>query len=228
MAEVGSHSVSDGEWNDSVGVCLPPAVVKKGSEPLVVLTKDLPEQIVQKTGLEKDPAPASGAKLKAGKVRSQFVVHGACGFVGKVFLGRGRTGLSDIITEMPAGREREVQNLAACKMQAASWKAWLAEGIAAPVRSRASAGTLGQPIGRHCSGTPQPERGGRLWTVAVPGRLSQAAEGRLEAAQSTAGRSVPGRVPDGGSHGAADGAASSVMAEATDLGEKMVRQRETR
>ncbi|XP_075376430.1 forkhead-associated domain-containing protein 1 [Mycteria americana] len=75
------------------------AVVKKGSEPLVVLTKDLPEQIVQKTGLEKDPAPASGAKLKAGK--------------------------------------------------------------------------------------------------------------------------VPGRVPDGGSHGAADGAASSVMAEATDLGEKM-------
>ncbi|KAM7083994.1 forkhead-associated domain-containing protein 1 [Ciconia maguari] len=75
------------------------AVVKKGSEPLVVLTKDLPEQIVQKTGLEKDPAPVSGAKQKAGK--------------------------------------------------------------------------------------------------------------------------VPGHVPDGGSHGAADGAVSSVMAEATDLGEKM-------
>ncbi|XP_009323575.1 PREDICTED: forkhead-associated domain-containing protein 1 [Pygoscelis adeliae] len=43
------------------------AVVNKGSEPLVVLTKDLPEKIVQKTGLEKEPAPVSGTKLKAGK-----------------------------------------------------------------------------------------------------------------------------------------------------------------
>ncbi|XP_059685828.1 forkhead-associated domain-containing protein 1 [Gavia stellata] len=46
----------------------PSAVVKKGSEMLVVLTKDLPEKTVQKTGLEKEPAPVSGAKLKASKV----------------------------------------------------------------------------------------------------------------------------------------------------------------
>ncbi|KAM6336800.1 forkhead-associated domain-containing protein 1 [Alca torda] len=43
------------------------AVMKKGSEPLVVLRKDLPEEIVQKTGLEKEPAPMFGTKLKAGK-----------------------------------------------------------------------------------------------------------------------------------------------------------------
>ncbi|KAM6236514.1 forkhead-associated domain-containing protein 1 isoform 1-T1 [Spheniscus humboldti] len=44
------------------------AVMNKGAEPLVVLTKDLPEKIVQKTGLEKEPAPMSGTKLKAGRV----------------------------------------------------------------------------------------------------------------------------------------------------------------
>ncbi|NXG85548.1 FHAD1 protein, partial [Stercorarius parasiticus] len=43
------------------------AVMKKGSEPLVVLMKDLPEEIVQKTGLKKEPAPMLGTKLKAGK-----------------------------------------------------------------------------------------------------------------------------------------------------------------
>ncbi|NXT94618.1 FHAD1 protein, partial [Anhinga rufa] len=46
----------------------PSAVVNEGSEPLVVLTKDLPGKMVQKTGLGKEPAPMSGAKLKAGKV----------------------------------------------------------------------------------------------------------------------------------------------------------------
>lgn len=83
---------------------------------------------------------------------------------------------------------------------------------------------------------PQADRGGRLWTAALPGWFSRAAEGRLEAAQPKARRSVgsvarslsvqvPGHVPNGGSHGAAYGAASSEMADATDLGEKMVRQR---
>ncbi|XP_074465546.1 forkhead-associated domain-containing protein 1 isoform X1 [Larus michahellis] len=43
------------------------AVMKKGSEPLVVLMKDLPEEIIQETGLEKEPAPMSGTELKAGK-----------------------------------------------------------------------------------------------------------------------------------------------------------------
>ncbi|XP_027513739.1 forkhead-associated domain-containing protein 1 [Corapipo altera] len=38
--------------------------VKKGLEPRV---KDLPEEIVQHTGLEMEPAPMSGTKLKAGK-----------------------------------------------------------------------------------------------------------------------------------------------------------------
>ncbi|NXF51686.1 FHAD1 protein, partial [Oceanites oceanicus] len=46
----------------------PSAVVKKGSELLVVLTNDLPEKIVEKTGLEQEAAPTLGTKLKAGKV----------------------------------------------------------------------------------------------------------------------------------------------------------------
>ncbi|KAM6402773.1 forkhead-associated domain-containing protein 1 [Rhynochetos jubatus] len=40
----------------------------KGSETLVLLTKDLPEKIVQKTGLKKECAPMSGPKWKASKV----------------------------------------------------------------------------------------------------------------------------------------------------------------
>ncbi|NXA79188.1 FHAD1 protein, partial [Thryothorus ludovicianus] len=42
--------------------------VKSDSEPLVVQMKDLPEKIVQKRGLELEPAPVLGEKLKAGKV----------------------------------------------------------------------------------------------------------------------------------------------------------------
>ncbi|XP_064893650.1 forkhead-associated domain-containing protein 1 isoform X4 [Columba livia] len=42
-------------------------VMNKVSEPLVVLMKDLPEDIVQKTGLEKEPAAVSGVKLKTSK-----------------------------------------------------------------------------------------------------------------------------------------------------------------
>ncbi|NWQ96262.1 FHAD1 protein, partial [Burhinus bistriatus] len=55
------------------------AVMKKGSEPLVVLMKDLPEEIVQKKGLEKEPAPMLGTKLKAGKVPGRVpngILHG--------------------------------------------------------------------------------------------------------------------------------------------------------
>ncbi|KFO11045.1 Forkhead-associated domain-containing protein 1, partial [Balearica regulorum gibbericeps] len=44
------------------------AVTKKGSEPLVVLTKDLPEKLVQKMALEKEPMPVVGTKLMAGEV----------------------------------------------------------------------------------------------------------------------------------------------------------------
>lgn len=69
---------------------MPPAVMKRGSEPLVVLAKDLPEEIVQKTGLEKERAPVPGRKPKAGEVGRQLVVHGACDFMGKVFPGVGR------------------------------------------------------------------------------------------------------------------------------------------
>lgn len=64
--------MSHGEWNDLLGVFLPPVVMNKVSEPLVVLMKDLPEDIVQKTGLEKEPAAVSGVKLKTSKVRRQF------------------------------------------------------------------------------------------------------------------------------------------------------------
>ncbi|NXL70933.1 FHAD1 protein, partial [Leptocoma aspasia] len=42
--------------------------VRSNSEPLVVRMKDLPEKIVQQRGLELEPAPVSGEKLKAGKV----------------------------------------------------------------------------------------------------------------------------------------------------------------
>ncbi|NXH02980.1 FHAD1 protein, partial [Loxia leucoptera] len=41
--------------------------VKSNSEPLVVWMKDLPEKIVQQGGLELDPAPVLGEKLRAGK-----------------------------------------------------------------------------------------------------------------------------------------------------------------
>ncbi|NWV91820.1 FHAD1 protein, partial [Machaerirhynchus nigripectus] len=42
--------------------------VKDYSEPLVVQMKDLAEKIVQQRGLEMEPAPGLGGKLKAGKV----------------------------------------------------------------------------------------------------------------------------------------------------------------
>ncbi|KAM7030781.1 forkhead-associated domain-containing protein 1 isoform 2-T2 [Acridotheres tristis] len=42
--------------------------VKSNSEPLVVWMKDLAEKIVQQRGLELEPAPVLGEKLKAGKV----------------------------------------------------------------------------------------------------------------------------------------------------------------
>ncbi|KAM6240969.1 forkhead-associated domain-containing protein 1 [Porphyrio hochstetteri] len=45
-----------------------PGDTKKGSEPLVLLTKDVPEKIAQKMGLEKDPTPTLGAQVKAGEV----------------------------------------------------------------------------------------------------------------------------------------------------------------
>ncbi|NWZ51795.1 FHAD1 protein, partial [Haliaeetus albicilla] len=44
------------------------AATKKGSETLAVLLKDLPEKIVQKTVLEKEPAPTTGTKWKASKI----------------------------------------------------------------------------------------------------------------------------------------------------------------
>ncbi|XP_064326626.1 forkhead-associated domain-containing protein 1 [Phalacrocorax carbo] len=55
------------------------AVVNEGSEPLVVLTRDLPEKIVQKMGLGQEPAPLSGAKLKAGKVPGRVCNGGSPG-----------------------------------------------------------------------------------------------------------------------------------------------------
>ncbi|NXT73063.1 FHAD1 protein, partial [Zapornia atra] len=45
-----------------------PGDTKKGLEPLVLLTKDVPEKIAQKMGLEKDPMPMLGAQVKAGEV----------------------------------------------------------------------------------------------------------------------------------------------------------------
>ncbi|CAM9749925.1 unnamed protein product [Bubo scandiacus] len=56
------------------------AAVKKGPEPLMVLMKDFPEKIVQKTGLEREPAPMAGTKLKASKVPGHVAnggLHGA-------------------------------------------------------------------------------------------------------------------------------------------------------
>ncbi|NWI30894.1 FHAD1 protein, partial [Sula dactylatra] len=57
----------------------PSAVVNEGSEPLVILTKHLPEKIVQKIGLGKEPAPVSEAKLKAGKVPGRVPNGGSPG-----------------------------------------------------------------------------------------------------------------------------------------------------
>ncbi|NWW31450.1 FHAD1 protein, partial [Panurus biarmicus] len=47
--------------------------VKSNSEPLVVWMKDFPEKIVQQKGLELEPAPVLGEKLKAGKIGRQCV-----------------------------------------------------------------------------------------------------------------------------------------------------------
>uniref|UniRef100_A0A672TX48 Forkhead associated phosphopeptide binding domain 1 n=1 Tax=Strigops habroptila TaxID=2489341 RepID=A0A672TX48_STRHB len=44
------------------------ATMMKSSEPVVVLTRDLAEEIVQRTGHEKEPAPVSGPNLQASKV----------------------------------------------------------------------------------------------------------------------------------------------------------------
>ncbi|KFQ05250.1 Forkhead-associated domain-containing protein 1, partial [Leptosomus discolor] len=59
----------------------PRAAVTKGSEPLVLLQKDLPEHIVQKTGLEKESAPVSGTQLEAGKVPSHVLNGGSHGAI---------------------------------------------------------------------------------------------------------------------------------------------------
>ncbi|NXI37325.1 FHAD1 protein, partial [Galbula dea] len=48
----------------------------KGSKLLVVLPKDLPEKTVQKTDLEKEPAPMSEAQLKASRVPSRVPQRG--------------------------------------------------------------------------------------------------------------------------------------------------------
>ncbi|NWW47242.1 FHAD1 protein, partial [Pedionomus torquatus] len=52
------------------------AVMKKSLEPLVVLMKDLPEEMVQKTGLKKEAASVLTTELGAGKVPGQ-VPNGA-------------------------------------------------------------------------------------------------------------------------------------------------------
>ncbi|NWU72494.1 FHAD1 protein, partial [Pterocles burchelli] len=55
------------------------AAVTRGSEPLVVLTKDLPGQINQKTGLEREPAPMSGAKSNTSRVPGHVASGGSQG-----------------------------------------------------------------------------------------------------------------------------------------------------
>ncbi|KAM6191562.1 forkhead-associated domain-containing protein 1 [Sarcoramphus papa] len=57
------------------------AATKKGSEALVVLPKDLPEETVRQRGLEKEPAPVAGTKLKAGKVPGHVPNGGSDGAV---------------------------------------------------------------------------------------------------------------------------------------------------
>ncbi|NXM91595.1 FHAD1 protein, partial [Oenanthe oenanthe] len=50
--------------------------VKSNSVPLVVQMKDSPEKIVQQRGLELEPAPVMGEKLRVGKVGRQRVPNG--------------------------------------------------------------------------------------------------------------------------------------------------------
>lgn len=104
VAEVRRHSMSHGERRNSVGVCVPLAATKKGSETLAVLLKDLPKKIVQKTVLEKEPAPAMGTKWKVGKVRRQLVVGGDCGSVAKEFPAAGRIRLVGVPNKKAGGQ----------------------------------------------------------------------------------------------------------------------------
>ncbi|NXW43827.1 FHAD1 protein, partial [Nyctiprogne leucopyga] len=57
----------------------PSVVMKHGSEPRMVLMKDLVEQRVQKTGLEKEPATVLGSKLKVIKVDDHVLTRGLHG-----------------------------------------------------------------------------------------------------------------------------------------------------
>ncbi|NWS53714.1 FHAD1 protein, partial [Chunga burmeisteri] len=55
------------------------AAAKKGSELPVVVAEDLPGESGPKTGLEKEPAPVSGAKRKAGEVPGRVPTGGSHG-----------------------------------------------------------------------------------------------------------------------------------------------------
>ncbi|KAM9256283.1 forkhead-associated domain-containing protein 1 [Cariama cristata] len=74
-----SHSVSYGERNASAGVCVPAAAAKEGSELPAVLAEGFPGERGPKTGLEKEPAPVSGAKRKAGEVPGRVPTGGSHG-----------------------------------------------------------------------------------------------------------------------------------------------------
>ncbi|XP_075293571.1 forkhead-associated domain-containing protein 1 isoform X2 [Opisthocomus hoazin] len=59
-----------------------PAVMKKGSEPQVVLMTDLAEKVVQESGLAREAAPVLGTKPKPGKVPGPVPTRGSHGAVG--------------------------------------------------------------------------------------------------------------------------------------------------
>ncbi|NXV76139.1 FHAD1 protein, partial [Atlantisia rogersi] len=90
---------------------------KKGSEPLVLLTKDLPEKIAQKMGLEKDPMPMLGAQVKAGEVPgavpnsgSHRAAYGAASLAAADATDLGEQMYLDVISAL--GRLMKVQELA--------------------------------------------------------------------------------------------------------------------
>ncbi|NXP45808.1 FHAD1 protein, partial [Heliornis fulica] len=69
-----------------------PGDTRKGLEPLVLLTKDVPEEIAQRMGLEKEPAPASGAEGKVGEVPGAIPNKGSHGATNAA----ARLGMSDM------------------------------------------------------------------------------------------------------------------------------------
>lgn len=127
--------------------------------PLVIRRKDSPEKIVQQRGLELEPAPVMGEKLRASKVGRQCVICNACDFVWKARPGKGRNGFSEMLHQK-SGWE----------MQPDGWQQRSCSAVllncSVPAEGGSSIRTSTLPAGV-APGMPWAEQGERLGTTGV-------------------------------------------------------------